>query len=59
MFRNAILNGLIDPKSLPHPLTRRQRAAMEARVAAVEGGSPSTVLGLVKARATRDDEVPF
>lgn len=47
MFRNAIMNGLIDKKSLPHPLTRKQAA--QARVLGAE---------LVE-RATRDVETPF
>ena len=59
MFRNAILNGLIDSRTLPHPLTRKQRAAMAARVAAVEAGSPSLVLGLVVKRRPDIEEVPF
>ena len=59
MFRNAIINGLIDKRTLPHPLTRKQRAAMEARVAEVEGGSPSVILGLVVKRRPDIEEVPF
>ena len=59
MFRNAILNGLIDKRTLPHPLTRKQRAAMAARVAAVEAGSPSVILGLVKGSRVREEEIPF
>ena len=59
MFRNAIINGLIDSRTLPHPLTRKQRAAMAARVAAVEAGEPSLVLGLVKKSRVREEEIPF
>ena len=49
MFRNAILNGLIDKRTLPHPLTRKQRAAMEALSAKLEAD----------VAARRNEELPF
>lgn len=48
LFRNAIMNGLIDKKTLPHPLTKKQAA--RARVAGKR----------LLAEATADKgEIPF
>lgn len=50
MFRNAIMNGLIDKKSLPHPLTRKRAAEMREGLARMVERATSSV---------KDEEIPF